>query len=882
MISNVEIRESVLPQKSLVQLRFQESVEMIDQLIFLEQKLEGIKQELSSELFKVIASLPEGADRKELISLRRMCNKNKNIEISDELSKIISPNIANQLSALIEKRKETQQNYQNIKEKCEKEIHDEKILITKKLIEIAKSPELLFSLVSAAPTLLKRLQEDKIIGEKGANRRIASVASYVYRVAAKTSPYSLMMRSFRGEKNSLNLNNTDRDDLIALKNKIHRTKVLREIDGKILSIVLRDIQQKNLNESDVKFRVNPSLDYDKSKEKYLALGPLPEEHIMRMPDSWLSRLVWEKRKTTGNKADWLKWISETSTSSIIAEDVLKFIIDNNILYPIVKLSGFEFDPLNALEVSSKSLSNYLPYQKTLESLVKYTGDVGDWKNWSSQLEKHYIVEELVNNLLEEMGTNRKAVLGNDSRAYHDVSICLGNRNLGIKPKEEEELTRSLDLISEYLSVFEPNATFKLALAHGAKKLQLTKDHPSILVFYDRIMQAREKEDSYISNFLTYWTGPIPGRLDDATPDQLVTKEMKLLAEERKSIIKYFADQGIYDGKDVEISPKKIQDVLDQRPDYLIKQSPSTWYVQRVGSHNNSIEWVINAAHVGYGRGYMRNTLLYSNVNNRSAFSFDPTITSGKKKLPDVYTWNGFFGSTLNLKKLECEFLLLYPFSEENEEDKSMSYIRDIKVSLDDNSQKLILSSASSSTKANEIYLEHLGMMANFQLPPFAQFCDRAFSKAILLHPSNPYLANQFKINDLPDIFKIGRITCGNIVIQRRRTIIREHMIPKREQYTSDLDFWMSIRRVFTKIGIPYVSFVRAWGRGGEKGSKDGKARKPQLLDLDSLLSIDILSRSRKDVDYLVFDEALPDPISVDEDEGYAVTEVRFETPGHQF
>ena len=108
------------------------------------------------------------------------------------------------------------------------------------------------------------------------------------------------------------------------------------------------------------------------------------------------------------------------------------------------------------------------------------------------------------------------------------------------------------------------------------------------------------------------------------------------------------------------------------------------------------------------------------------------------------------------------------------------------------------------------------------------------------------------------------------------------MIPKREQYTSDLDFWMSIRRVFTKIGIPYVSFVRAWGRGGEKGSKDGKARKPQLLDLDSLLSIDILSRSRKDVDYLVFDEALPDPISVDEDEGYAVTEVRFETPGHQF
>ena len=75
MISNVEIRESVLPQKSLVQLRFQESVEMIDQLIFLEQKLEGIKQELSSELFKVIASLPEGADRKELISLRRMCNK---------------------------------------------------------------------------------------------------------------------------------------------------------------------------------------------------------------------------------------------------------------------------------------------------------------------------------------------------------------------------------------------------------------------------------------------------------------------------------------------------------------------------------------------------------------------------------------------------------------------------------------------------------------------------------------------------------------------------------------------------------------------------------------------------------------------------------------
>ncbi|MFI6733490.1 hypothetical protein ACIBI9_11240 [Nonomuraea sp. NPDC050451] len=61
---------------------------------------------------------------------------------------------------------------------------------------------------------------------------------------------------------------------------------------------------------------------------------------------------------------------------------------------------------------------------------------------------------------------------------------------------------------------------------------------------------------------------------------------------------------------------------------------------------------------------------------------------------------------------------------------------------------------------------HLGLAAEFGLPPAARFIERVFGPGYLLHPGSPPLVRMGRVPS--EVTRYSRVEAGRVVVQRRR------------------------------------------------------------------------------------------------------------------
>jgi hypothetical protein len=172
---------------------------------------------------------------------------------------------------------------------------------------------------------------------------------------------------------------------------------------------------------------------------------------------------------------------------------------------------------------------------------------------------------------------------------------------------------------------------------------------------------------------------------------------------------------------------------------------------------------------------------------------------------------------------------------------------------------------------------HVGMLADYQLPPLARFVERVFGDAYLLHPSTPPFASDLALDRLTDITRIPRVQIDDVVIQRRRWIFPSAVLPRPRAGEHSTGYLHSLQEWFVAHELPPTAFVRAWGQ--ELRGNKVKSRKPMLLDLDSWWTVTELLRHSTGADFIVLDEALPDPFG--RDLGAAAVELLVEVPAYR-
>ena len=170
---------------------------------------------------------------------------------------------------------------------------------------------------------------------------------------------------------------------------------------------------------------------------------------------------------------------------------------------------------------------------------------------------------------------------------------------------------------------------------------------------------------------------------------------------------------------------------------------------------------------------------------------------------------------------------------------------------------------------------HLGMLADYALPPAMRFADRAFGTAWMIHPSRPLLISWARLGaarrsagrrpagtpaPTPPlaIIRRPRVEAGHVVLRRARWAVPAGWVPARARGESDADFLLRLAAWLRRQSVPGRIFVRGWAHD-DFGEKVSKAHKPVYFDVANPWLVAEFERRAAAFDFLIFEEALPDP-----------------------
>src|SRR5439155_10458868 len=131
----------------------------------------------------------------------------------------------------------------------------------------------------------------------------------------------------------------------------------------------------------------------------------------------------------------------------------------------------------------------------------------------------------------------------------------------------------------------------------------------------------------------------------------------------------------------------------------------------------------------HGRGLSRVRHLVRQAHGIDPLPQDLDATDGPFVLAEL---GGLHGSTLNARVASTFYELEYPFTVSERPGSQRIRLGELTAAHDPDEDLVTLHAASPEAQVVPL---HLGMSADFLLPPAARFLERAFGAAYLVHPS---------------------------------------------------------------------------------------------------------------------------------------------------
>jgi len=366
--------------------------------------------------------------------------------------------------------------------------------------------------------------------------------------------------------------------------------------------------------------------------------------------------------------------------------------------------------------------------------------------------------------------------------------------------------------------------------------------------------------------LAPWTPAAP----PPDPAELRSDRMHVLDKLRARASQVVLGEADPDGV-VRVDPAVLARQVADWPEWVIRPASVGCYVQ-AWEDGPELRLVFNNAHGGHGRGRSRlgHQLSRARAGTRVSTGMDAGMSAGvggveapaHRGAAVLAEWGGLMRWTLNVRLPGVPYEIDYPYSVSGRPAAERIPLADLRVVHDPGTDLAHLFSARLQARVVPL---HLGMLAEFGLPPAARFADRAFGTAWMTHPSiPPLLAGQNWKRLAPgwdtpsEVIRYPRVEAGRVVLHRARWLVPAGRIPRRARGESDADFLLRMVAWLRREAVPDRVFVRASTGDGFSGEKI-KARKPVYVDFANPWSVADFERQAAAGDFVIFEEALPDP-----------------------
>ena len=656
----------------------------------------------------------------------------------------------------------------------------------------------------------KRLQRQSLI----------RLAKYVARATAKTSPLSTFTLSGLG---------TWSTEATKAPNEVVG---IAELDGVLLQLIKRALRDNPELTRSLPLRVNPSVSVHGDRITFV--GPSAREPVVTIPAAPAvmeclriaeGRTLPEIEAELGDDPRVTTFVAGLVTAGLLERQI-----------PVADLAqdplGELADWLEGTDIAEAATN----VRKLLNEPVPVTDIEGDRVRLSE-------LQQAIATLSERVGIGSP---GNRKKyQFRDNAVILGTTRITAPPALSD-----LDVVRRWMGAYDLALPLRLTLGtYCAERFGPGSEVP-LLVLHRAIAEERGNRDrtpaaAEIAKMADNALVMPPGELAASALPRL--RQLSRIRLQAGELMRGEESDGV-----VHIDAHKVEEAVGAWPDWVRPPGSIGCYVQAVPG-----KLVINLTHTGYGRGRARVSQLVGR----------PTEVWPETE-PLLVEVRGAFANSANRQPPSLPYEIDYPYVVSDRPAAERIRLGDLVVVHDPETELVRLVWK---RKGVEIRPVHLGMSADVLLPPAARLITYTFGAAHYLHTAAlPILTYGATLARPQPVVRIPRVEVGRVVLQRARWVVRIEEIPVRAKGETDAEHWVRLIGWTRQNDVPTRCFVHMWnGDGAKPGDPFAwgfeKSRKPVYVDFANPYLVAVFERMLvRAGNVVIFDEALPDPDTVDE------------------
>ena len=852
------VRVAGAPVSALAGLRCARSFAQITRLVALDSWLAAEGAALSGALHAVIGELGDPAARPGLVGLRRAVHQARMPGVREwnpSLAAVLPGDLALVVETWVDRCAERDRWRAELPEVLAGEKADAQARLRQEL----RRPEFRRALSQAAPTLLadaeKWLADER---RRPKPQKVLRLAKYLSRAAAKTSPYSTFMSAGLGGWSR-------RHGPAVVFHPPQEPLGVLELDGAYLKAVRTALTRHPELAWATRVRVNPSASEAGGKLRFLTAPPAESLIAVELVPAVREclRLVGDEGQSTLAQ---LREGLRAAVGASGAPGVDRFVdqlLAAGLLQASIPVPEHSTDVLGELGQwvdthSGPRLAEVSALLGRVRTELRRDVPVSDVDDHRARQDA---LRQAMGELAGELGVDQASVRGWSRDAFHETAV-VGAPVAECSLEQWRPALGDLDVIRRFLTIFDPDRPIRLALGSYFRERFGSGAHVSLLSLYQAVQEELARtEDTHpgaaaadlrvlLGPKALPWSPVVLGRA--AAGPAADAGQAARPRPGRPSLGQPGSRRGGAGG-----SRRCWPSRSPSWPEWVTPPRSVGCYVQARWS-GRGLRLVLNDAHGGHGRGRSRLRHLMARTGG-DVESGEPQWRSPRPG-PVLAELSGLLSWTLNVRMPGVPYEIDYPFTVSGRPASERIPLGDLVVTHNPETDLVGLYSARLDT---EVVPLHLGMLAEFMLPPVARFLVRAFGASGLMHVSMPPLipTENWLRPSAPgrpaEIARYPRVEMGRVVVQRARWSIPATLVPGRSAGERDADYLLRLVAWLRREAIPDRVFVRAWTEG--MSNEKLKARKPVYLDFANPWLVADFERQVSASQSVIFEEALPDP-----------------------
>nr|ABC02782.1 unknown [Actinomadura melliaura] len=866
------IRTAGLEAAVLDRLRCERAHRATEEIAGAHEKLSALAEELSRELYQHIGTDPPTGSKPLLVALRRAIHRG--LPLKGELraaAEALPAGTAMRVTEWERLRSEAARATAALPELLAGDLAG----AMRELRAVTARPELRDALVHVQPNLYRSLA-GWLAGDARPprERQLVSLAKYVTRAAAKTSPRSTLTASGITTWRSTRPARTAYGDHpvparpVAAGAHPAPARLVVEPDAAALHRIAAALARADAPDALLLVRPNPSL--VRTGDQVCFLGIPPSGAVRRL------RLT----PAVGAILDLLTDLGECSLEEFLSRcgqpypQVRQFVaklIETGLIEARLPLADQEPDPLGRLLQLTSGTDHWQPVTAALAALA---ADLEQYRAATGPGERIRLAASSTGHLEEAMklaGLSPGRRAGRHPAAFDEHAILDTPPAITLDDSWRQALA-DLSAFGALVALLDRNLPVRHCAAHYfTRRFGRTAEIPFVL-FYEAI--SGDTEDPVAAGLRLLRTmdptegGVVPLARLTASVSPRVREVARLRAGALETL------RALRPGADGVVRiPPELAIKLGATAAHLTGPPGAHAYYVQPCTGEDGLRLVLNSVAGAGGRGRTRVEQLAGRHRTRDEPpdndplvaqppDDEPLIAELSEDGPLVAELENLFDFTLNARSPAATHSIGYPSLSSTRRPGLVAPLGELTVSLDPITGLPVLRWP---RLRRQVVPPHTGVMSEIFLPPPARFLAEIFAPTpTVLFPNQNWLHDVGRAEPPRTVVHTPRVDLGRVTLLRRTWAISAAEVPRRASGEEDARFLLRMERWRREAGIPAPCFVRILDVPSLRAGTGlfAKSRKPLYFDPANwflLLALDRDIRERPEEKALLFTEALPIP-----------------------